>query len=179
MPNKSFKCIACRYIIFLLLGVTQGCGSHGFHTVAGYLKYINDPANGLVQQQADKDVRYTAQYLPPDYQVLLANRGKDGVTIKERDSLRAIFNTYNYFRFEVDNEAIPTAEMYNAATHFLLVNGRDSLPCVFCQPVANGKASSGEYILAFHKLPGKADLQLLYKDRVFRFAGKKIDVTLF
>jgi hypothetical protein len=179
MPSKSFKGIVSRYVMLLLLGISIGCGSRGFHTVAAYLKYINDPANGLVQEQADKDVHYTAQYLPPDYQVLLANREKNGITNRERDSLRAVFNTYNYFRFEVDNEDVSTTEMYNAASRFFLVSGRDSLPCVFCQPVANGKAASGEYILAFHKLPGKADLQLWYKDRVFRFNSKKIDVTLF
>lgn len=160
-------------------------------TPEGYLGFVNDPGNGLTIGRDVKEVQYNAQLMPADYQILLARRGDANIAGPERDSLRAIYNAYYYFKFKVGSEKpadVSDIEMqYNAAKYFKLVSGTDSIDAALCQSIAGGVRNTYEYILAFPK-SGKTDgrLELIYDTpawevpvQQFRFKQENSDVTLF
>lgn len=180
MPNKL------SYIFGILL-ITASCRQ----TPEGYVRFINDAANGLSVQRSIDDVHYKAQLLPADYQILLARGGDAVISRGARDSLRTLYNAYYYVRFEVGAAIAPSvpeaALQYDAAKDFILLHGKDSLAAVICQPVAGGKRYTYEYILAFPRTAGSSvPLELVYYNpawkkpvQQFRFKYENSDVTLF
>lgn len=160
-------------------------------TPEGYMRFVNEASNGLTIEREVKDVYYKAQLLPADYQILLARRGDVMISKTERDSLRSLYSAYYYVRFEVGAPSAPAVSeaglLYNAAKDFILINGRDSLSAVLCQPIAGGKRNACEYILAFPRNQNNGGpLELVYDNSAwerpvqqFRFKPENSDVTLF
>ncbi|WP_423736513.1 hypothetical protein [Chitinophaga caseinilytica] len=181
MPNRY---LSCAWMLLLL----ASCG----RTPETYVKFVNDPANGLTLQRNVGDVWYRAQLLPADYQILLSRSGDAGIGNVERDSLRAMYGSYYYVRFEVgstqaEDGASELNLHYDATGNFMLVMGGDSLSAAFCQPIAGGRKGAVEYMMAFPKeKPRSENITLVYNNpawnnpiQQFTFSDKNFDVTLF
>lgn len=172
MPtNRWFYFLLCCSALYL------SCKPGHFHNPQQFVQYISDPSHGLVQRQQDRDTVYTAQLFPVDYQLLLAGCGNGTLNC---DSLRRQLDSCYYFRFEMAGKRVPGAVIYDMAKQFTLLSGRDTLECGLCQPIANGKSNSTEYMLVFYRRGAvKNDLLLKYDQHLFSFRQRNLDVTLY
>ncbi|WP_212005944.1 hypothetical protein [Chitinophaga sp. HK235] len=171
LTKRLFYLLLCCSILYL------SCKPGHFRSPEKFVRYISDPAHGLVQQQQEQDTVYTAQLFPIDYQLLLAGCGNGTVNC---DSLRRQLDSCYYFRFEMNGKRIPENVTYDMANQFTLQSGKDTLVCGLCQPIANGKASSTEYMLVFYRRGAvKHDLLLKYSQHAFSFSQRNFDVTLY
>jgi len=101
------------YVAGAMLWCLPGCRRAGTITsVADYVAYCNDPANGLVQVQEQDGLKLTVKYLPPAYLAYL-ELYKGSASFGALDSLSAQYRQSPTFQLIIESAdaAVPLEEL--------------------------------------------------------------------
>ena len=147
-----------------------------------YIKWMENPKNGLNKSRSLGSVQYTVQYKTPEYSMLKNNTLEEvntdghsgihyfGLTLDPVDqksqllhvnlaSEQDYFARMQYFNFNFKNDI------------YLNINGKQ-LPCEYYLFESTGKITPGlTFTLGFDAQKEKGDLQVVINDRVFGTGG--------
>jgi len=172
------------YIFFLAMMVLASCNRSV--SPSEYVKYVENPNNGLKIKQEINGVGYTLQYQPIDYCVMQEERSFSipSETFKaEYDRFKGL----EHYTFRIEKGAMDslvnklgdTSKYKKGITEYFdfwiqkdikLVEGIDTIPCSICQADANtGMASSYAFTLGFSNKNTQEESQA---DRVLIFENK-------
>jgi|GEM_PF-2302332 len=135
-------------ISLLLITLILGCTSS--YSVKEYVQIIKASSGLLEKKRSVESIEFLATYLPSDYQCLLQNRDH----LQNKDTLSTLRQEYQnqlYFKFDIyinnsgqkssifssckdDKEyANLNRYLFESATQFKLIVGKDTLRPAFCQ----------------------------------------------
>jgi hypothetical protein len=186
MPNMS------RTLLFQTVGILLflfGCRQDEL-APAKYVQYIRNPKNGFIQaQHFASGIAIEAFYQPPAYLALMQAGPGD---INKHGLEKVIMEQENFYQFLVSiksNTNLPIDEQlekqlgnglelskikdrmfYQMQSSFILIAGKDSLPCTFYHAQPSGKIDNAyHFITVFEKLPSFSshDLNLLLQDSLY------------
>lgn len=140
-------------------------------------QYINDPANGLLQETEIKGLHARIQFIPTDLQVLTANEAP--LSGEELDSARKQYDSYVYFKFVLDENAAGEEQQdanylnFGLTDNFYLkLSNGNIIPCTFYQHIPTGNEHRHEFIVVFEKdtkggASDRQDFAFVYDDKLF------------
>jgi hypothetical protein len=191
--------LKCRnsIVIFTLIVLLSSCNKGV--APQEYVKYIENPGNGLKVVQQVNGVGYSLQYEPTAYCVMLEKRSFN-IPHDEFDKEYGRFKGLEHYTLRIEkstmdslvNKLGDTSTYKKAAAEYFdfriqkditLIEGSDSIPCSICEPDANtGMAQYYTFSLGFSdKNPQETPLGE-QTDRTIFFTNKILhtgDVKLF
>ncbi len=155
---------------------------------AELIAWCENNENGLIPSKVISDIEYTAFYKPTSYIALKEYHENDLYTITDTSINKKIKNLgdMEYFNFRIKSLTESTellkvklkneSEYYsrieyfsfNMQNDFILLDGTDTLNCLLYHfERVYGLSNSATMILGFEKRKNKADLKILFNDKVF------------
>ena len=167
-----------------------GCGVDGPTALppVDYVRWVKDPAHGLVQSKQIEQYAFIAQYKPLDF--VVAQEERQPTLDKARVEARRaeLGEDHVYYNFRIKNtegqlsplgSGVQTDQVYQSRLGYFtfdmqadlyLLHGQDTLPCTLFQFVRSyDVAPYVEFALGFKKpmaAPLTEDLTLVFEDRV-------------
>jgi hypothetical protein len=174
-----------RLIFALFIAAMATACYHTESLRAGdYVRWVQDPANGLRVNKQIGDIEYSLQYKPLDF-VILQSNGKV-FTKSQAAILKKDFEGMEYFTFRLrslsQNNALEETSdspgdengrlghfINNVQDDFTLVAGSDTIPCSLCQYERDyGITPYQTFSIGFNKQANsyKGNFTLIYSDQV-------------
>ena len=168
----------------------MACNSHKV-LPAEYVKYVENPDNGLNLKQKVNGVIYTIQYEPTDYCVMLEERSFS-VPEETFETERKRFKGLEHYIFRINKIGMDslvaklgdTAKYKKGVTEYLdfriqkdirLVKGSDTVTCSICQRDANtGISEYYTFSLGFYSKQDEVPVQEANADRTFLYNNKML-----
>jgi len=173
------------YTVFFAVVILASC-NRGV-APSEYVKYIENPSNGLKVKQEVNGVAYTLQYEPTSYCVMLEKRSFS-VPADEFNTEYDRFKGLEHYTFRIDKNSMDslvnklgdTSKYKKGVAEYFdfwiqkdikMVMGNDTIPCSICQPDANtGMSQYYTFSLGFStKNESQAESQA---DRFFIYENK-------
>ena len=151
----------------LIIFLVTGCKAKT--SESGYVDYINDPDNKIMQQIKIGEVKASMKWMPAEYRWLMNKR-------MGREADTAVQDGLYYFdaKFEKTTGEKPAKDKllyldFDMQKDFVLLMGKDSIMPGICQKIENGVSGSYEYMLAFEtgKKENGNDFTVIYNDKIF------------
>lgn len=173
IPNK---------ILVILLICLSGCSGHKVTSAQGYLKYLFNKKNGMVQDKSIDALKYEAIYMTPEAMTL--GELKDNVTQAKYMKLLPEYNGMQYVRFSIkanklehvfnavkeegkDPDRIEEYLNLQAQEDFMLISGGDTSRCgLYSFSRTYGLGHDWQLLLGFEKKDTTGDVYLQYNDMV-------------
>lgn len=168
----------CNYLPVLLACVVAFCSCHRNTAAKDLITYVNDPGNGITQEQDIRDNHLQLQYIPSTLQVLSVNGTELSATALQQEKQK--YDSFMYFRFSILNSVYkPAGDTLNYLNFnmqddlMLVTDNKDTVPCVFYQKIAGANKFNNEFIVVFEKpLQEMSDFHFVYTDKVFGLATR-------
>lgn len=163
-----------------------------------YVKWVEDPAHGLLKKRSLDRYRYSLLYKPGDYMII---KDIDAASIKvyEYDSLRKVYEGLEYYTFSIEDTTMQdellksqlgSREEYEQRILYYsfemqkdiqLISGKDTLPCSLLHFERTYNISpKANFLLGFpvNKNSSKEpeSKTLVYEDRVFKTGIVKLRI---
>lgn len=193
---KDIKVIVSSVFALIFL-LASGCNGRGSTDPQGYIKYIHNSKNGMIQEKNMENIKFGALYLTPEAMTLMELKGN-----ASKDTFTKLLPGYQglqYVRFNVQpvgdghiynsirqNENDPSdVESYlnlDAQKDFFMVSGNDTSRCVlYSFSKTYGLSVNWEIMLGFEKKDSTDDIYLKYDDKIsgsglLSFCYKRKDV---
>lgn len=193
---RDIKAIVSNVLVVLIF-LTGGCSGRGSTDPAGYIKYMHNPKNGMIQEKTLGSIKYGAMYLTPEAMTLMEL--KDSATQKSFGNLLPQYQGLQYVRFNIQpfgkghiynsvrqsDEDPGDIERYlnqDAQKDFFIVSGKDTSKCVlYAFSKTFGLGVNWEMMLGFEKKDTVDDIYLKFDDKVtdsgllsFRYKRKDV-----
>lgn len=178
-------------LTYLLSGLCLLMGCHQQPSAlppVDYVRWVKDPANGLVQSKQIEQYAFIAQYKPLDFVVAQEER-QVSLSQETVEARRAeLGDTYLYYNFRIKNtegqlsplgSGVESDQVYQSRLGYFtfdmqqdiyLLHGQDTLPCTLFQFVRSyDVAPYVEFALGFEKpaaVPLTKDITFVFEDRV-------------
>ena len=175
------------YFIFFILLIVTGCKKVSVVDAANYVKYVDNPDNGLIQEykNEDKALQITTQYKPTEYLAIK----EIGPTAFHPDSILTLakeFEGGHHFGFTISSlqsgydvikEKLSPKAYLDRVTYltgairndFKLLVGLDTVPCTIAHYERNYNISPNNNFMLVCPYSGVTDedLTLIYDDKIF------------
>lgn len=175
-------------LLFLITGLaSMSCNRISVVDGANYIKYIDNPDNGLIQEYVDKEksLKLVSQYKTPEYLAIKeigpTNFDSDSVLNLSKEFTGGFHFSFNILStesgYDVIKGKLSPKEYLSRITHmsgeikndFKLLIGSDTIPCSICHFERTYNISPDNILMLvfpFEKTTDE-DLQLLYDDKLF------------
>jgi hypothetical protein len=186
---------AINVIIYLITfcALLDGCAKKEI-SISEYIHYVEDPSNGLKVQKAMGKIIFSAQFKPNEYVAVKETKARYNSINEIEKNVKELKGSY-YITFSIassNNKTVPieqsgtkefdprllycNSQMQN---DFLLVDGKDTLPCSMYHFERNfGIAPFNNFLLGFDQKKSKCDdLTLIYFDKLFNCGFLKFRVN--
>ena len=171
-------------LVFALIAITVSCGPKKTLSPEKYVKWCDNPDNGLVVKKDLGQFSFTLCYTPPEYLAVkeLGKRVELNSTIL--DSAVKEYSDLQYFTFRMGSvnegdflkQEITTEQDYFDRIHYynsqvnkdiFLVDGNDTLKCVMHHfERTYSVAPYDNLLLAFEKGKGNGSKKMIYNDHI-------------
>jgi hypothetical protein len=183
-----------------ILGTIMNTISSNSMEVLDYVKWIEDPENGLVKTKKLEKYRYSLLYKPNDYMI-----AKDLAALKiaqaEYDSLQEVYKGFEYYTFSIEDTSFHDELLKSGLTSrgqydkrlmyysfemqkdIQLISGTDTIPCSLLHYERTFNVSpKANFLIGFpvttkQKKSGKqVSKTFVYEDRVFKTGIVKLRI---
>lgn len=184
LTNRTF------IIVFFVALLSAACNNPKQLGSNDYIKWIDNPDNGLKKEKKLDEYQYKVFYKPADYVVFREIINSGAKSIDEQQAQKRIGELSNFHQFNFDivsadgkvsvlqhhlsNQEEHAARVNYFVSHaqqdFLLVEGSDTMPCVLYHfEQTFGATPLNTISLGFEKKSPKTegDLQLIFTNRLF------------
>ena len=199
---RSMICFFCGLGLMAWMGM--GCGgSEQALPPVEYVRWVKDPAHGLVQTKTINALEFTAQYKPLDFVVAQEERTPTLAQSVLEAKKEALGDHHLYYNFRIKNTEGQLSPVGSGASSDLeyqrrlgyftfdiqqdlyLLHGQDTFPCTLFQFVRSyDVAPYVEFALGFQK-PAQTtihkDITFVFEDRILGVGPTKLrfDQTAF
>lgn len=105
----------------IVFAVLISCAGNRIYSIADYLKWLNEPSNGLVKIRSVNGIEIKMKYLPAEYQAWKEISNEPGYSVSQRDSILNLYRNSLSFLFSIgpdEKNGVEGDIMFNSVENY-------------------------------------------------------------